>query len=74
MGNSLVNNKPVLIPASLVYISNSVFKGNFLTLTSSGLSASENYLDAILQGLLEIVEHDSWMILQSRSISTNNRL
>ncbi|WP_300409447.1 YcaO-like family protein [Lagierella sp.] len=70
-GYSLIDRNSKLIPASLVFLSDAYFYGDYLSLTSSGLSASENYLDAILQALLEIIEHDSWMIYQSTGISTD---
>ena len=41
------------------------FKGDYVPVGSSGLSAGAALEDAILQGLFEVIEHDAWCIGQS---------
>ena len=67
---SLVDNKPKLIPASLVFLSRNYFEGNFAPIGSSGMSAGATLKDAILQGLFELLEHDAWMICQANAVRT----
>ncbi|MGN0350933.1 MAG: YcaO-like family protein [Roseburia sp.] len=67
-GYSLVENRPKLIPASLVFLSRNTFKGNFAPIGSSGMSAGATIKDAILQGLFELLEHDAWMIGQANTV------
>ena len=67
-GYSLVDNRPKLIPASLVFLSRNTFKGNYAPIGSSGMSAGATIKDAILQGLFELIEHDAWMIGQANTI------
>lgn len=68
-GHSLVHNRPVLVPASMVFITGR-FLGHFFEPSSGGLASGAALEDAILQGLLEVIEHDSWMIWQANAIGT----
>lgn len=65
---SLTEKKPKLVPASLVFLSRSSFKGNFAPVGSSGMSAGATLKDAILQGMFELLEHDAWMIGQANTV------
>lgn len=67
---SLVDKKPKLIPASLVFLCRNYFEGNFAPIGSSGMSAGATLKDAILQGLFELIEHDAWMLCQSNTVRT----
>lgn len=67
-GQSLLSGKMKLIPASDVFLTNVQFRGDFVYNGSSGLSAGSTLTDAILQGLFEVVEHDSWMIGQANNV------
>lgn len=67
-GYSLVDNKPKLLPASLVFLSRNTFQGNFAPIGSSGMSAGATIKDAILQGMFELLEHDAWMIGQANIV------
>ena len=68
-GYSLTREKAVLVPAAMVYLTRSLFEGNFYIHTSGGLAAGTSIEDAILQGLNETIEHDSWMIYQANAIT-----
>ena len=65
---SLTDHKPKLVPASLVFLSRSSFKGNFAPVGSSGMSAGATVKDAVLQGMFELLEHDAWMIGQANTV------
>lgn len=67
-GKSLITGDPKLIPASMVFLTDTVFRGQFYGGSSSGLSAGATLEDAILQGLFELIEHDAWMIGQANPI------
>lgn len=67
-GFSLSSNKPILIPASMVFLSSTCFKGDFFPTSSSGLAAGGTLEDAILQGMYELIEHDAWMIGQANPV------
>ena len=69
-GYSLVKEKPILVPASMVYLAPCKFVGRFCEAHSGGLAAGTTIEDAILQGLMEAVEHDAWMIWQANAITT----
>jgi ribosomal protein S12 methylthiotransferase accessory factor len=59
-GYSLINRKPVLIPAALVYypyISTSSI--SFMFNDTGGLSAGNTLEEAILQGIAEVIERDA---------------
>ena len=64
-GESLVDRRPVLVPASRVFLTGASFRGDYVPVGSSGSSAGANLIDAILQGLFEVIEHDAWAIGQS---------
>lgn len=64
-GQSLITDKAKLIPASRVFLTGVKFKGDYVPVGSSGLSAGATIEDAILQGLFEVIEHDAWCIGQS---------
>ncbi|MCD5401011.1 TOMM precursor leader peptide-binding protein [candidate division NPL-UPA2 bacterium] len=68
-GYSLSHQCPRLVPASMVFLSKGKFAGHFFDISSSGLAAGATIEDAILQGLLELVEHDAWMIWQANTIT-----
>jgi len=68
-GYSLVRGSPILVPASMVFLTESKFMGHFYDNSSGGLSAGATIEDAILQGLLETVEHDAWMIWQANALT-----
>jgi thiazole/oxazole-forming peptide maturase SagD family component len=58
----LRSNRPILLPAVCAFLSATLFRGSDLALPSSGssgLSAGCTVGDAVLQGLLEIVERDA---------------
>lgn len=64
-GQSLITGEAKLIPASRIFLTGVKFKGDYVPVGSSGLSAGATIEDAILQGLFEVVEHDAWCIGQS---------
>ncbi len=69
-GYSLTHERPKLVPASVAFLSKSLFLGHFFDPSSGGLSAGATIEDAILQGLLELIEHDAWMIWQANATIT----
>lgn len=69
-GWSLCAESPVLVPASMVFLTSSVFQGKFTMNGSSGLAAGTTLEDAVLQGLLETIEHDARSIWQANSVTT----
>lgn len=68
-GYSLTQEKPLLVPAFMVYLNSSPFKGKFYAPMSGGLSAGCTIEEAILQGMYEAIEHDSWISYQANSIT-----
>lgn len=64
-GKSLISGEDKLIPASMVFLTKTVFRGDFFPNSSSGLSAGSTLEDAMLQGLFELIEHDAWIIGQA---------
>lgn len=68
VGSSLATGRQVLVPASLVFHSRHVFRGEFETGQSGGLAAGATVEDAILHGLLECVEHDGWAVWQANRV------
>ena len=64
-GYSLVENKVKLVPASMAFFTTTCFEGDFISNSSSGLAAGATLEDAIIQGLYELIEHDSWTIGQA---------
>jgi len=69
-GFSLIDHRFKLVPASMVFLTQCKFLGHFFDTASGGLAAGATIEDAILQGLLEIVEHDAWMIWQANAVVT----
>ena|GEM_PF-903227 len=69
-GYSLVKERPILVPASMVYQTKCKFLGKFHLTTTGGLAAGTTIEDAILQGLMETIEHDAWYIWQANAITT----
>ncbi len=65
---SLVSGDYKLVPAFMVFLGGTKFKGQFLSVGSSGLSAGATLEDAILQGLFEVIEHDAWVTGQSNRL------
>lgn len=68
VGYTILENKPIFIPASMVFMTPTRFKGTFLPISSTGLAAGATLEDALLQGLYENIEHDAWMIGQGNPI------
>lgn len=66
LGHSLISKKDKLIPASLVFLTNTIFEGNYINSGSSGLAAGGCIEDAIVQGLLEVIEHDAMILGQCK--------
>jgi thiazole/oxazole-forming peptide maturase SagD family component len=66
-GNSIISQRPLLIPASMVFIGPSRFSGRFYVPSTGGIAAGTSFEDALLQGLLELIEHDAWMIWQANA-------
>jgi len=65
VATSLTGTEKKLVPAFLVFLSGVNLKGVMLDGTSNGAAAALSLEDAILHGLLEIVERDAWLIGQS---------
>lgn len=68
-GESLITGKPRLVPASMAFFPQVRFRGLFKPQWSGGLSAGATMPDAVLQGLLERVEHDGWAVWQLNRIA-----
>ena len=64
VANSVINNKPILVPAFLVFMYDVEVKGMFFPISSSGAAIGTTLEDAVLHGLLESIERDSWLICQ----------
>lgn len=62
---SLVTDNFKLVPALMVFMDDVNIKGRFYGGSSTGLASASTIEDAILHALLEIVEHDAWMIGQA---------
>ncbi|MUM78837.1 TOMM precursor leader peptide-binding protein [Pseudodesulfovibrio sp. F-1] len=67
-GQCLYSDKHVLIPASMVYVGATKFAGKFYNASTGGMAAGTSLEDALLQGLMETIEHDAWMIWQANQI------
>ncbi len=63
-GYSLLSKKEKLVPASLVFWTDTIFEGNYFNNGTSGLASGACLEDAIVQALLEIIEHDAMIIGQ----------
>lgn len=63
-GHCLRRDRPILLPAAAVFLRSTVcFRGHRMAMPvpgSSGVAAGAVLQDALLQGLLEVVEHDAW--------------
>jgi bacteriocin biosynthesis cyclodehydratase domain-containing protein len=63
-GHCLRRERPILLPAPALFIWSDVsFRGHRMAMPipgSSGVSAGCTIEDALLQGLLEVIEHDAW--------------
>ncbi|MBK9072424.1 MAG: YcaO-like family protein [Myxococcales bacterium] len=63
-GRDLVGDRPILLPAANVYLTADFqVAGGRLALPkrgSSGIAAGCSLEDAVLEGLLEVIEHDAW--------------
>ena len=68
-GQSLISGRERLVPASMAFFPQARFRGLFKPQWSGGLSAGSTLPDAVLQGLLERVEHDGWAIWQLNRIA-----
>lgn len=64
VAKSLNNGTPILVPASLVFMYDIEVKGMFFPISSSGAAIGTTLEDAVLHGLLESIERDSWLICQ----------
>ena len=60
---SLVNNKPLLVPALQIFLHYRLQneKENFAEMQSSGLAAGSTLTNAIVSGALELIERDAFM-------------
>jgi YcaO-like protein with predicted kinase domain len=63
-GKSLLTGRKKLVPASFTFLTNTFFEGNYMNNGSSGLAAGAKIEDAILQALMEVIEHDAMIIGQ----------
>ncbi|MDC2866698.1 YcaO-like family protein [Bacillus sp. BP-3] len=62
---SLVKDDYKLVPALMVFMDDVNTKGRFYGGSSTGLASATTIEDAILHALLEIIEHDAWMVGQA---------
>ena len=63
-GYSLIKNKVIFVPAIAVYLSYEMIGHDeyLFNNTSSGLATGSSYIQAILSGLLEVIERDAFLI------------
>ncbi|MFJ1616789.1 MULTISPECIES: TOMM precursor leader peptide-binding protein [unclassified Streptomyces] len=61
-GHSLRDGRPVLVPARLAYYSAGVEADNFVFECSNGCATGGSLEEAILFGLLEIIERDAFLL------------
>ncbi|MYW29624.1 TOMM precursor leader peptide-binding protein [Streptomyces sp. SID2119] len=61
-GHSLRENRPVLVPARLAHYSAGVDADNFVFECSNGCATGSSLEEAILFGLLELVERDAFLL------------
>ena len=73
-GYSLTESKAVLVPANLVFLPYVADpQGKYIAWNdSNGLASGNNFEEAILHGLLEVVERDAVMIDEYNGLSRNN--
>lgn len=63
VGESLITHTSLLVPSIGVYLDYEPFVGEYLfSPTSNGLAAGNSYYGAVLNGLLEVIERDSFLI------------
>jgi ribosomal protein S12 methylthiotransferase accessory factor len=67
-GQCLLTGTPTLVPASMVYVGQTKFAGKFYNASTGGIATGTSTEDALLQGLMETIEHDAWMIWQANAI------
>jgi ribosomal protein S12 methylthiotransferase accessory factor len=70
-GRALPGGEPALLPAQLVYLSDAYGAEpvRIATSTSNGLACHATPEEAVLSGLLEVVERDAFMIVWSNRLS-----
>jgi ribosomal protein S12 methylthiotransferase accessory factor len=70
-GFALPSGEPALLPAQLVYLSDAYGKepARIGASTSNGLACHATLAEAVLSGLLELVERDAFMIVWSNRLS-----
>ena len=68
-GISLPDGEPVLLPAQLVFLEAPAGDPHVAVPTSSGLACGRTFDDAVLAGLLELVERDAFMLVWSNRLS-----
>ncbi len=62
-GKSIFDNKPVLIPAQLIFVPYNFKKEKIIRLPiSTGAASGTSFTGALLRGILEIIERDAFMI------------
>ncbi|MGH3311970.1 MAG: TOMM precursor leader peptide-binding protein [Streptomyces sp.] len=61
-GHSLGENRPVLVPARLVYYSAGLAADNFVFECSNGCAIGSCLEEAVLGGLLELIERDAFLL------------
>lgn len=61
-GHSLRDDRPVLVPARLVHYSAGVAADDFVFECSNGCATGGSLVEAILYGLLELVERDAFLL------------
>ena len=67
-GQCLYTGTPLLVPASMVGVGPTGIAGKFYTASTGGRAAGTSMEDAVLQGLMEAIEHDAWMIWQANGV------
>jgi ribosomal protein S12 methylthiotransferase accessory factor len=68
-GIRLPDGDPVLLPAQLVFLEAPAGDPHVAVPTSNGLACGRTYDDAVLAGLLELVERDAFMLAWSNRLS-----
>ncbi|WP_010268898.1 TOMM precursor leader peptide-binding protein [Paenibacillus senegalensis] len=66
-GYSLTENRPVLLPESIAYYS-AGYADSFVEETSNGCSLGGSLSEAILHGMLEVIERDSFLLAWYRKL------
>ncbi|MEV7090994.1 TOMM precursor leader peptide-binding protein [Streptomyces sp. NPDC093085] len=61
-GHSLRDDRPVLVPARLVYYSAGLAADNFVFECSNGCAIGSTLEEAVLGGLLELIERDAFLV------------